>query len=373
MAHRTKLVVAAVTTAVVVSVAVISVVTIRGDDGAESPTVELGGMAMSRAELRDLGIERMGGPLEDVELASARTVREDDGTLRGGTRSFEIEARPVRWEYRDGQTVAAWAYDGAVPGPVLRAIEGERIRVTVSNALPEPTTVHWHGVDVPWTEDGVPGVTQDPIEPGARRTYEFSATPAGTRWYHTHGSSAGDEASQLDMGLAGALVIEPRRRTAPADVDQVLVLDEWQVGAGGYNAAMMDGPGHAAHDAPYNVFTINGRAAPDVPDIVVDRGQRVRLRMVNASTMNYHPMHLHGHQFRVVALDGNPVPVPQLRNVVLLAPGETADVEFVADNPGVWMLHCHDLHHAGGGMHQLVRYRGYEPIGTEQGDHGGGH
>jgi FtsP/CotA-like multicopper oxidase with cupredoxin domain len=128
---------------------------------------------------------------------------------------------------------------------------------------------------------------------------------------------------------------------------------------------MMSGAGHGAHDAAYNVFTVNGKAAPDVPDIVVRRGDRVRLRFVNASTMSYHPMHLHGHQFEVVARDGNSLRVPELRNVVLVAPGETADVEFVADNPGVWMLHCHDLHHADGGMHQLVRYVGYQPVGSD--------
>jgi FtsP/CotA-like multicopper oxidase with cupredoxin domain len=340
------------------------------DDTAESGGIELAGMRMSDAELRELSRDSMGAELDDVVVATAAdAARVDSGTLRGNVRTFELEPEPVRWEYRDGQRVAAWAYDRSVPGPTLRATEGERVRVVVKNGLPVATTVHWHGVDVPWRQDGIPGVTQEAIEPGESMTYEFVATPAGTRWYHTHGAALGEEASQLDMGLSGALLIEPRSAArAKVDIDETFVLDDWLIGAGGSNAAMMTGAGHGAHSTNYNVFTINGQAAPDVPDIVVRRGDRVRLRFVNASTMSYHPMHLHGHQFEVVALDGNPLDDPVRRNVVLLAPGETADVEFVANNPGVWMLHCHDLHHADAGMHQMLRYEGYEPVGG--GEHG---
>jgi FtsP/CotA-like multicopper oxidase with cupredoxin domain len=336
-----------------------------GDDG-----IELGGMHMSTDDLREMTRESMGvDALQDVEIATGEDAPgELPSTLEDGKRIFELEAAPVRWEYRSGQRVAAWAYDGRVPGPVLRAREGEQVVVRFRNRLPQPTTVHWHGVDVPWRQDGVPGVTQEAVAAGEDFEYEFTATPAGTRWYHTHGSRMGDESTQLDMGLKGAIVIEPRRQQA-ADVDQVLVLDDWQIGPRGYNAAMMMGPGHGAgHAGAYNVFTINGKAAPDIADIVVREGDTVRLRLVNASTMSIHPMHLHGHQFRIVALDGNPVPraAQVTRNVVSLQPGETADIEFVADNPGVWVLHCHELHHADAGMMMLVRYEGYEPVG----DHG---
>jgi manganese oxidase len=175
-----------------------------------------------------------------------------------------------------------------------------------------------------------------------------------------------DEARQLDMGLSGALIVEPRTQSQPKPaVDHTLVLDEWAVEEGGLNAAMMSGAGHAAHNAGFNVFTINGRAAPDWEPIPVAKGRTVRLRFINAGSSTTHPMHLHGHQFTVTALDGNPVPAParQRRNVITLAPGETADVEFTTDNPGAWMLHCHELHHADAGMMTLLQYEGYEPVG----------
>lgn len=358
-----------VTMLVVVTVVVVGLATrpAAKDDEADPGGIELAGMEMSRSQVREMTEQSMGtGELADVaEAAPGDAAARKTGTLVGNTRTFTLTARPVRWEYRDGQRVAAWGYDGQVPGPALHATEGEQIRVEFPNELPVATTVHWHGVDVPWEQDGVPGVTQQPIEAGESFTYEFTATPAGTRWYHTHGGAMGEEATQLDMGLSGALVIAPKVRRPAAQVDRVLVLDDWSIGQGGYNAAMM--AGHGGHGGEYNVFTINGRAMPDIPDIVVKEGQTVRLRYVNASTMSIHPMHLHGHQFRITALDGNPVPTPLTRNVNTLNPGETMDIEFVADNPGVWMLHCHELHHADGGMAMLLRYEGFEPVG--QGGH----
>lgn len=172
-----------------------------------------------------------------------------------------------------------------------------------------------------------------------------------------------DEARQLDMGLSGPLIIEPASRER-ATVDTTLMLDEWSVAEGGLNAAMMSGAGHAAHNAGFNVFTINGRSAPATAPIQVRKGDLVRIRFINAGSSTTHPMHLHGHQFTVVAIDGNAVPAAarQRRNVTPVSPGETYDVTFVADNPGVWMLHCHELHHADAGMMTLVRYNGFEPI-----------
>lgn len=368
-----RIVAVAIAIALLVAIVFVPVLLGGGEDqeAANEDSVEVAGTRMSRGELRELVRSTMGEDrLEDVPAPSVTSSQRDNaGVVGGGVRRFDLRAQPVRWEYRDGQRVAAWAYDGLVPGPVLRAVEGERVEVTFRNDLPVATTVHWHGVDVPWQQDGVPGLTQEAIEPGDTFTYTFNATPAGTRWYHTHGSEVGDETEQLDMGLSGALVIAPRRGGQVATVDRTLVLDEWNVAAGGYNAAMLGG--HAGHAGEDNVFTINGKAAPDVEEIVVREGQRVRLRWVNASSRSYHPMHVHGHQFRIVALDGNPVPSPVVRNVVLLAPGETADIEFIADNPGAWAVHCHDLHHADAGMTMLLRYEGIEPVGDGHGGTGG--
>lgn len=356
-----------VTPIVVLTVVVVGLATRTGESGAEAASdgIELAGMKMSRSEVTQMTTQSMGvGDLAEVaEAGLGDASAAKAGTLAGSTRTFTLTAEPVRWEYRDGQRVAAWGYDGQVPGPALHANEGERIRIEFQNDLPVATTVHWHGVDVPWEQDGVPGVTQEAIEPGESYTYEFTATPAGTRWYHTHGGEMGQEATQLDMGLSGALVIAPKAPRPVAQVDKVLVLDDWSVGQGGYNASMM--AGHGGHGGEYNIFTINGRSMPDIPDIVVKEGQTVRLRYVNASTMSIHPMHLHGHQFKITALDGNPVPTPLTRNVNTLNPGETMDIEFVADNPGVWMIHCHELHHADAGMSMLLRYEGFQPVGQK--------
>lgn len=216
----------------------------------------------------------------------------------------------------------------------------------------------------------MPGVTQRAIAAGDSYSYEFVARPAGTRFYHAHGSSMRDEARQLDMGLSGAFIVEPRTPAVVPDREYTLLLDEWRVERGGLNAAMMARAGHAGHEAGFNLFTINGRAAPSTAHLRVKRGESVLLRLVNAGSSTTHPMHLHGHQFRIVATDGNPVPpaAQLLRNTVTVAPGETYDILFEADNPGVWMFHCHELHHADAGMMTLVQYEGREPVGNEDAD-----
>ena len=263
---------------------------------------------------------------------------------------FELTAQEFMWDYGGGNVVRSWGYNGQLPGPEIRVTEGDAVRIIVTNELPVATTVHWHGLDVPNAMDGVPGYTQDPIAPGETFVYEFNAYPAGTRFYHTHGSHHGDEAEQMDMGLAGAFVIEPRDFDPP-DVDATLVLTE-RIRSG--------------------IFPINGAIYPHIDPIMVDEGDRVRIRMINAGSSTFHPMHLHGHQFQVVAVDGNPLPelARSTRNNLPVLPGETYDVEFVADNPGVWLFHCHELQHAAGGMITTVQYRGFEVSGShDSGSH----
>lgn len=253
-----------------------------------------------------------------------------------GVKVFELTAEHVMWDYGNDTIIESWGYNGQLPGPEIRVTEGDVVRVNFTNKLPVATTVHWHGVDVPYLMDGVPGYTQDAVQPGEKFVYEFTAYPAGTRFYHTHGSHHGDEAVQMDMGLAGAFVIEPHGFNHP-DIDYTMVLTE----------RIRDG-----------AYPINGAVYPDTEFLVVEEGQRVRIRMINAGSSTFHPMHLHGHQFRVVATDGNPVPeAAQLtRNTLPLLPGESYDIEFIANNPGVWLLHCHELQHAGGGMITAVVY-----------------
>lgn len=273
-------------------------------------------------------------------------------------REFQITARETNWMLGPDMPFEAWTYNGTVPGPEIRVKEGELVRIIFKNELSEATSLHSHGVDVPNRMDGVPGVTQEAVKPGETFIYEFIAKPAGTRFYHTHGNGEEmSEAEQLDRGLYGAFIIEPvdteagrqffEAQARPFDREYTLILDEWRGGP--------HGP-HGAGD--YSIFTINGKAWPATTPLKVKRGERVRLRFINAGTTAFHPMHLHGHQFEVVATDGNPVPpgAQLTKNTITVMPGETYDIEFIADNPGVWALHCHELHHAGGGMVTLVVY-----------------
>src|SRR6266705_2732629 len=147
----------------------------------------------------------------------------------GAPRTIDLEAREIKWELAPGKTIKAMTYNGQAPGPTIRAREGERLRVVLKNSLSEPTTIHWHGVDVPNAMDGVPGVTQKPVQPGETFTYEFEARPAGTRWYHTHFN----EHRQMDLGLTAPLIIEPAAVEPIAyDREVTLVFDDWATGTG---------------------------------------------------------------------------------------------------------------------------------------------
>lgn len=287
----------------------------------------------------------------------------------GVLKEFTLSANPTSFEYAFGKMLPAWGYNSRVPGPEIRVVEGDLVRVVFTNKLPAPTSIHWHGINVPNNQDGVPGVTQKAIEPGQTYTYEFLARPAGTHFYHTHGSSHGDEAAQLDMGLSGAFIVEPVDYKKP-DKEYTLMLDEWQDPPATGEHSGGPNPGQAGgHAMNYNVFTINGRAFPDTKALMVRSGEIVRLRLINAGTSTIHPMHLHGHQFRVVAVDGNEVPpsAQLTRNTLPLHPGETFDIEFRANNPGIWVFHCHELHHAEGGMIVPVVYKGFDSMPSSTG------
>lgn len=254
-----------------------------------------------------------------------------------GVKVFELTTKAVQWEILDGVTITAYTYNGTVPGPMIRVTEGDQVRIVVRNELPHPTTIHWHGIEVPNAMDGVPGVTQDPILPGETFTYEFTAKPAGTFMYHSH--YEGD--IQVMAGLYAPFIIDPLEPEAdPPAVDEVLMISEWLF-TGGQTFAAMPMSGMEP-----NYFTINGKAFPDTEMITVKKGERVRLRFI-AIGQFIHPMHLHGVPFKIVATDGHPVPeAAQLtKDTVSVAPGERYDIEFIATETGQWMLHCHILHH----------------------------
>lgn len=295
----------------------------------------------------------MGGTSVSEHMAAAPSAGVPDATatsggtpleprMENGVYVYDLVARPVRWNILPNVKITAWTYNGLLPGPQIRVPYGAKVRVDVKNDLPEPTTVHWHGIAVPNAMDGVPDVTQKPIPAGGSFTYAFTAIPAGrestggTFMYHSHF----DEDRQVSLGLTGTFVIDPHAKPA-YDVERTLVLAEWNVDtATGATRPPMEMEGVLP-----NYFTINGKSFPSTEPIAVKRGQRVLLRLVNAGQF-VHPMHLHGTDFQVVAKDGHPVSGPaQSMDVVQVAPGERVDIAFTATEPGTWVFHCHIGHH----------------------------
>jgi FtsP/CotA-like multicopper oxidase with cupredoxin domain len=273
-----------------------------------------------------------------------------------GRKTFRLVAEPVVRELAPGLTINAWGYNGQTPGPTIEAVEGDRVRIYVENRLPEPTTVHWHGVILPNGMDGVAGLNQPRIEPGQTFRYEFDVRQHGTSMYHPHF----DEMVQQAMGMMGFLVFHPRRRERRIDRDFALFLSEWYIKPGTSTpdpTVMLD----------FNVFTFNSRVFPGTAPLVVRRGDRVRLRIANLS-MDSHPIHVHGHHVRWTGTDAGPLPagawIPE--TTINVPPGSTRDVEFVADNPGDWALHCHKVHHTMNQMgHNLPILLGTDTSGAD--------
>jgi FtsP/CotA-like multicopper oxidase with cupredoxin domain len=322
-----------------VALPVALVAAIRAGEAEPAPAAEHAAMQMGG----DAMAEHMApAPMDGVRDATAgRGGRVLEPQRRGAVWTFDLTATPVRWEILDGTRVTAWTYNGTVPGPELRVPYGQRLRIRVANELPEPTTVHWHGIAVPNAMDGVPDVTQEAIEPGGRFTYEFRAIPAGrdsrggTFLYHSHQ----DEDRQLGLGLAGALVIEPPQPNR-YDVERTVMIGEWNLDpATGETRPAMDMDGMLP-----NFFTLNGKSFPATETIRVRRGDRVLLRLIGAGQF-MHPMHLHGMDFRVVAKDGHELASPFDADVIQIGSGERYDIAFRATEPGKWIFHCHIGHH----------------------------
>jgi len=264
-------------------------------------------------------------------------------TPTGQTRRFELRVKETAWELLPGVTTTAVTFNGTVPGPTLRVTEGDTVEIAVTNTLTEPTSIHWHGLHVPNDQDGVGGVTQPMIESGQTFNYKFIAPHAGTFMYHAHGTSSRE---QIDRGLYAAFIIDPAGGDAiRADKDVTLTIGNWMVGDAGGEMPGIDMGADTSMSMEYDYFTINGKSFPGTEPIDVTQGQLVRLRILNPS-QTIHPMHLHGMDMAIVAKDGEPLAEPQRINTLDLGQGETYDVVFLADKPGTWLLHCHDLHHA---------------------------
>src|SRR3954471_8412924 len=240
--------------------------------------------------------------------------------LEKGVKVYDLSSEEIQWEVEPGRKVKAWAYNRQVPGPQIRVREGDRVRVNLTNKLPESTAIHFHGVEVPNDQDGVPYITQPPVKPGESFTYEFTVPNAGSHMYHSHHNAA----IQVGNGLLGAFIVEPKRPLAAhrADVDYVMVLND---GAHGY--------------------TLNGKGFPATEPVVCKQGQTVRIRFMNEGMM-IHPMHLHGMHMTVIAKDGWDQPAPWKCDTLNVALGERWDVLVKGTNPGTWAFHCHILPHA---------------------------
>ena len=240
--------------------------------------------------------------------------------IEGGVKVYDLTAEELQWEVEPGRKVKAWAYNRQVPGPQIRIREGDRVRIRLTNKLEESTSIHFHGLELPNHQDGVPFITQPPVKPGASYTYEFTVPNAGSHMYHSHHNAA----IQVGLGLLGAFVVEPKQPVAAhrADVDYVMVLN--------------DG---------YHGYTVNGKGFPATEPVVCSMGQVVRIRFMNEGMM-IHPMHLHGMHMTVVAKDGWDQPMPWKCDTLNIAPGERWDVLVKATNPGTWAFHCHILPHA---------------------------
>jgi len=278
--------------------------------------------------------------------------------MNGGVKEFRLVAQPVKREFAPGMVVNAWGYNGQTPGPTIEAVEGDRVRFYVKNELPEWTTVHWHGILLPSGMDGVGGLTQPQIPPGKTGVYEFTLEHSGTNMYHPHA----DEMVQMAMGMMGLFIIHPKSPSEHrVDRDFAIILHSWDVKPGTatpQTATMLD----------FNMWTMNSRVFPGIDHLPVRLGERVRIRIANLS-MTSHPIHLHGYHFRQTATDGGWIPESARwpMTTVDVPVGATVAIEFVADRPGDWALHCHKSHHTMNAMgHDVPNLIGVDQRGLDR-------
>jgi manganese oxidase len=250
-----------------------------------------------------------------------------------GTKVFHLTAEPVKREVAPNKTLDLWGFNGFSPGPTIQVTQGDRVRVIVDNHLPEPTSMHWHGFEIPNAMDGGPGISQQPIKPGERFIYEWTLHQAGTFFYHSH------MAMQEMMGMLGAFIMHPKTPYEPrVDKDFAILLQEY--------AVLPNNTIPNSMNMEFNWLVFNGKAGPAATPLIVRLGERVRIRWINLG-MDHHPIHLHGHTFYVTGTEAGRIPntawMPS--NTVLVGVAQARDFEFVANNPGDWMLHCHLPHH----------------------------
>jgi manganese oxidase len=272
--------------------------------------------------------------------------------MHNGIKEFHLVAEPVIREIAPGMKAHLWGYNGQSPGPTIEVVEGDRVRIFVTNRLSEHTSIHWHGQRLPNGMDGVSGLTQPAIKPGQTYVYEFQAQRAGTFMYHPHA----DETTQMAMGMMGLWITHPRDpQMLRVDRDYAFLLNAYDISPGSYTpkvSTMLD----------FNLWTFNSRAYPGIDPMVARLGERVRIRAGNL-TMTNHPIHLHGHEFVVAGTDGGWIPPaarwPEVTTDIGV--GQMRAIEFTASAPGDWAFHCHKSHHTMNAMaHDVPNMNGVD-------------
>jgi manganese oxidase len=268
--------------------------------------------------------------------------------MENGVKVFRLTAEVVKRELlpassmMSGKVIDVWGYNGSMPGPTIEVNEGDRVRIVFQNKLPEDTTIHWHGLEIPIEMDGMPFISQPPVKPGESFVYEFTLHQNGTFFYHSHG------AMQEMMGMIGLFIIHPKNPNQPAvHKDFGIILQEW--------ALLPNNTVPNTFSMEFNWLTINGKAGPATTPMIVKLGERVRIRMVNLG-MDHHPIHIHGNQFYVTGTEGGRIPESAWfpGNTVIVGVAQARDIEFDAKYPGDWMLHCHLPHHMMNNMVSMV-------------------
>ncbi len=285
--------------------------------------------------------------------------------MDGDIKVFRLTAHVFKQQIAPQKTIDVWGFNGSAPGPTIQVTQGDKVRVIFKNELPESSSIHWHGFEDQLGNDGMPGISQAPVNPGETYIYNFNIHQEGTFFYHSH------MAMQEMAGMLGAFIMHPKTPYRPhCDKDFLINLQAYWVLPNSTSPNTMN--------MEFNWLLLNGKAGPAATPLIVRQGERVRIRFVNLS-MNHHPMHVHGHTFYVTGTEGGRIPETAWwpGNTVLVGVAQSRNVEFVADNPGDWMLHCHLPHHMMNSMANqagpMTRMAGFPDGKGLRGDDSHGH
>jgi len=320
-----------------------------------------GALAVAAGPVDNVRAEQAPRAASENEQSGYAAVRTLNGwtlpyAVKNGVKEFHLVAEEIDHEFAPGSVAKCWGYNGSTPGPTIEAVEGDRVRLLVTNGLKEHTTIHWHGLLLPSGMDGVGGLNQPQIKPGETFAYEFTLNQHGTHMYHPHA----DEMTQLAVGMMGMFIIHPKNGEAVTiDRDYCFLLHNWALHPGTYRpdpSIMVN----------FDLWTFNSKVFPAIDPLVARTGERVRVRMGNLSMWN-HPIHLHGVQYWVTGSDGGRWPRNQWRRETteIVGVGQTRDIEFVAV-PGDWAFHCHMAHHTMNAMgHGVPNTLGVDQTGID--------